>query len=147
MGYDRPRNFRNTEGIAFHRQFKAPIAALLISDIERAGGSAVRQENGLIRINDEFTIAIAIARYNRNRRNHCWDLRYDAARKPDILAVLRLNTENTDPLDCYIIPRDAHVAAHPTIGRHNAVRFAQYRFDDFSPLVAMSRRHVLPEFA
>jgi hypothetical protein len=126
---------------------RAPAMAALVSGIERVGGTAVAQRNGLVRINDEFVVALAVARYKRKSRYPSWELRYEPRHAPDIVVALRLDETNATVRDYYIVPRRVHQAAHTAIGPHNAERLDPYRFDDLSPLVAVSRRCALPDLA
>jgi DNA invertase Pin-like site-specific DNA recombinase len=147
IGYTPSGNFRTREGISFHRQIRAPAIAALVSGIERVGGTAVAQPNGLVRINDEFFAAVAVARYRRKSSYPCWELRYEPQHAPDIVVALRLDETDATVSDYYIFPRRVHQAAHTTIGPQNAEELRPYRFDDLGPLVAISRRCALPGLA
>ena len=72
-----------------------------------AAGAAVKTESntGLLRVNDEFTVSIVLARCREIRAGTFrWLLRLDASLSPDITLAARLQPGNQDILDYYLFP-------------------------------------------
>ena len=69
-----------------------------------------------------------------------WKLRLDTSLCPDITVGVRLNAENTAPLDYYLLPWMDLGPGKLVLGETNPLILDGYRFEDLSMLRDMARR-------
>lgn len=144
IGYAPPRNcrYKAVNDRLAKRRLEA-IEELLIS-IEKAGGQAVHdKQTDLVRINEEFTVGIAIARCRVSWYGYpLWFSKADRRPVPDISVLIRMAPGDCDIRDYLITP------AHEIIGKlelhaDNGARLDTYIFDTLSSLVALAEREAV----
>jgi hypothetical protein len=150
IGYDAGRDYRYLETNRALRIMHPQIVADTVSEIERVGGAVVIDPaTDLLRVNDEFTISLVLARcFETPSGSNRWKIRLDAGLKPDITVAVRMAPGNEQPHDFYLLP-------WIDVGGSNALRFAEhngigldaYRAEDLSPLYHLSRRFQLRDVA
>lgn len=146
IGYAPARDYRFIEINRVLRDMHAAAVDTTIAGIEAAGGSVERDaETDLIRVNDEFTASIVIARcFVLPGGAHRWKIRLDTGLKPDISIAVRLDAANAVARDYYLLPWiDVGRTAKLRLAEQNGVYLDAYRFDTLDPLFYLSSREPL----
>ena len=88
------------------RQAHPQVVAEIIAGITRHGGSAVQDpDTDLVRVNDEFTVSIVLARCTATAAGSLrWRIRLDTGLVPDITIAVRMDELNEAPHDHYVLP-------------------------------------------
>jgi hypothetical protein len=140
IGYRAPKNYR-----FIHVNWRLEEARLqeiddLLTEIEKGGGLAIHdRKTDLIRVNDEFTVAMTIGRCRASRFGYPrWFSKADRLR-PDIFVLIRMNPGNFTVRDYLIAP--AHeLAGKQELHAHNGARLDSFVFPSLAPLVALAQR-------
>jgi DNA invertase Pin-like site-specific DNA recombinase len=146
IGFSPARDYRFIEINRALRAMHAEAVDQTVRGIEDAGGQVVvDQETDLLRINQEFTASIVIARcFERPSGALRWKIRLDAGLRPDISIAVRMDRGNATTLDYYLLPRiDLGQLANLRMAEANGVLLDTYRFDNLEALFYLSRRHEL----
>jgi hypothetical protein len=114
----------------------------VIANIERLGGTiAYDALTELLTINGEFTASIIIARCLRTRAGALrWNLRFDTGLRPDIPVALRMESENRQPLDYYLLPHIDITATKVRLAERNGIFFDAYRFNSLDHFFRLAGR-------
>jgi DNA invertase Pin-like site-specific DNA recombinase len=121
----------------------------IISQLATAGAQIHRDPtNDLLKINDDFTAALSLARCREVReREHCWIVRFDTSLNPDITIAARMAPGNASILDYYLFPSMDVLANHCRLAQDNGFVLDVYRTTNLAPLVRIARTILLPEAA
>jgi hypothetical protein len=101
-----------------------------------------------MRINDEFTVSIVIARCLFTGAGSLrWNIRFDTGLAPDLTIAVRMDETNTRPLDYYFLPRLDMSLSKLRLAQHNGTSLDAYRFEDLEDLFSLAARASLQEVA
>jgi len=142
VGFTPDRDYRYLETNKFLRRFHPEIVNQTESQIASLGGVVRRDPaTDLLRINDEFSISLVLARCQipESGRNH-WKVRFDTSLAPDITVAVRLDQANQAALDYYLLPRLDFAQPRINLADRNPVEFESYRFDNLDYLYGMAER-------
>jgi hypothetical protein len=142
VGFTPDRDYRYLETNKFLRRFHPEIVNQTESQIASLGGVVRRDPaTDLLRINDEFSISLVLARCQipESGRNH-WKVRFDTSLAPDITVAVRLDQANQAALDYYLLPRLDFARPRLNLADRNPVEFESYRFDNLDYLYGMAER-------
>lgn len=145
IGYSPARDYRFIEINRALRALHADVVGQTIRGIEAAGGQVeMDRETDLLRVNQEFTASIVIARCFERPSGARWKIRFDAGLRPDITVAVRMDRSNDAALDYYLLPRiDLGQLTKLRLAQANSVLLDAYRFDSLEGLFYLSRRHEL----
>ena len=146
IGYSTGRDYRYIDINRTLRDMHPGIVAQTTNEIRRLGGEVERDpKTDLLNINREFTVSIVIARSFETRSGHLrWKIRLDTGLRPDISVAVRMDAENKQARDYYLLPWiDLGSTPKVRLGEENGVFFDAYRFDSLDGLFYLSRRHNL----
>ena len=76
-----------------------------------------------------------------------WLIRVDAGLKPDITVAVRMDADNREPLDYYLLPHLDFTFEKLLLAEDNAVSLDTYRFTTLDFFFGMARRMRIPEGA
>ena len=140
VGFTPDRDYRYLETNKFLRRFHPEIVNQTESQIASLGGVVRRDPaTDLLRINDEFSISLVLARCQTPESGrHHWKVRFDTSLAPDITVAVRLNQTNQAALDYYLLPRLDFLQPRISLAERNAVEFESYRFDSLDYLYGMA---------
>ena len=113
-------------------------------------GASVRRDpvNALLTVNDEFTVALNIARCRTIREEeYRWVIKFDTSLDPDITIGARMAPDNKSILDYYIFPSIDVLADHCRLAQTNGLVLDVYHACDLKPLINLARPTLLPEAA
>jgi hypothetical protein len=125
------------------------VVADVVENIRRLEGEVVVDSTtDLLTVNDEFTASIALARCRqREDGSFRWLIRVDAGLRPDITVAVRMDAENQNPLDYYLLPSLDMTFEKLMIAEDNPVGIETFRFENLDFFFGMARRIRIPEAA
>lgn len=132
VGYKPRRDYEFIEINRALRRMHPEVVAGVIGAL-RAAGSTVEQrsETDLILVNGEFTASIVISRCQQTQAGaYRWRLRFDTGLVPDVSIVVRMASNNRDPLDYYLFPSIDLRRDKLRLAEENGLALDAYRFDD-----------------
>lgn len=142
VGFTPDRDYRFLEVNRVLRQLHPGIVTETERRIVEIGGEAVRDPaTDMLRINGEFDVSVVLARCTTLESGlHRWKVRFDAGLMPDITVAVRLDEDNREPLDYYLLPRLDFAQPRLNLADRNAIEFESYRFDTLDYLYGMAER-------
>jgi DNA invertase Pin-like site-specific DNA recombinase len=126
----------------FLRRFHTEIITKTENMLSSMGGVVRRDpDTDLFTINEEFNVSLVVARCQTLRSgSKRWKIRFDASLVPDITIAIRLDQDNRNPLDYYLLPRMDFEQPHIFLADRNSAEFESYRFDNLDYFFGMVRR-------
>lgn len=149
VGFVPDRDYRYLEINRALRRMHPLVLKEVIDGIGLAGGIVQQAaETDLLTINQEFSASIVIVRCIQTESGALrWKVRLDSALRPDITVVVRMDLNNVDARDYYLLPlldmRDAVLR----LCEFNGLSFDAYRCDGLSKFYAMAKRRPFMEVA
>lgn len=149
IGYTPDRDYRYIEINRHLRKLYPEIVEGTIRRIKDMGGQVQRElANDLLIINEELKISVVICRCLRTASGgRRWQLHLDTGLLPDITIAIRMDDENKQPLDYYLLPGLDIENPKIRLADQNSFALEAYRFDDLEPFFLLTERCVLPEAA
>jgi hypothetical protein len=141
-GFTPDRDYRHIEVNRLLRRMHPGVVRETELEIARVGGAVTRDvATDMLYVNQEFTVSIVLARClplaAGNRR---WKLRFDSSLMPDITVAVRLDRDNSTPLDYFLLPRIDFSQSRLSLADNNAIELDSYRFDTLDYLYGMAER-------
>lgn len=143
VGFDPGRDYAYLE-INKHLRSLHPTIVMNVQQRIVALGGQIRLDpvSDLLTINNEFTASIVLARCNRLSTGTLrWKVRLDTSLKPDISIAVRMDEDNKNPLDYYLLPSIAFATDKVSLAVRNAVEFESFRFDNLDYFFGMAERY------
>jgi hypothetical protein len=112
----------------------------------RAAGAVVLQdvETDLLWVHREFTASLVISRCRQTAAGSFrWRVAIDEELQPDLTIAVRMDRENSAPLDYYLLPRLDMGSAILCLCQYNGLSLDAYRCDTLEKLYEMARRYQL----
>jgi hypothetical protein len=149
VGFTPDRDFRYIEINRSLRAMHPGIVADAVVGIQRAGGQVAQDPaTDILTINGEFTASIVIVRCRETGAGSLrWHVRFDTGLSPDISVAVRMDRQNREPLDYYLLPRLDMSGPSLRLAENNGVSLDSYRFDTLEPLFGLGARVSLLEAA
>jgi DNA invertase Pin-like site-specific DNA recombinase len=147
VGFTPDRDYQYVEINRTLRRIHADLVAEVITEITNMGGQ-VRQDVGtdLLTVNEEFTSSIVIARCRETpAASFRWCVRFETSLHPDLTVAVRMDHENSDRLDYYLLPRIDMNRAALRLAEYNQISLDAYRFDTLDYFFEMAARSKLLE--
>lgn len=142
VGFTPARDYRYIEANRFLRKLHPDIVEDTEHRIADLGGCVKRDPaTDILAINGEFSVSIVLARCQtslsgRNR----WKVRFDTSLLPDVTVAVRLDQQNTAPMDYYLLPHLDFSRQRINLAERNPAEFESYRFDTLDYLYGMAAR-------
>jgi len=149
ISYTPERDYQFIETNRQLRLMYPKVITDVIGSIRQLGGEVdANHATDLLTVNEEFTASIVLARCRqRDDGSFRWLIRVDAGLKPDITVAVRMDSENRDPLDYYLLPSLDMTFERLMIAEENPVSIETFRFDNLDFFFGMTRRMRIPEAA
>jgi DNA invertase Pin-like site-specific DNA recombinase len=149
IGYAPERDYQFIEVNRQLRVLHPKIIADVTARLQEAGGKIERDcQTDILTINGELTASIVIARCHSSGAGAArWVIRFDAGLKPDITIAVRMDSDNREPLDYYLLPLAFLRFGRLRLSEDNGVGIDTYRFATLDFFVGMARRTRLEEAA
>jgi DNA invertase Pin-like site-specific DNA recombinase len=131
IGYEPERDYRYIEINRALRQAHPQVVAEILAGIVRGGGTAVQDPTTeMIRINDEFTASVILARCHTTGAGSLrWRICLDTGLVPDITIAVRMDELNESPRDYYLLPSIDMTLDRLRLAEQNGLWLDAYRFD------------------
>jgi hypothetical protein len=149
IGYTPARDYAylaiNQTVRALHHDHLAHIA----NELTQVGAIVHRDmTTNLLTINEEFTLAVSIARCREIReREYRWVIRFETSLAPDITVGVRMAPGNTAILDYYLFPSIDVLSDRCRLAADNGFVLDVYRVPFLTPLINLARPTLVPEAA
>jgi len=142
IGYDGSANYRKLDIKRRLNQIRQQTIENLMSDIGRVGGSALYDpQTKIMRVNDEFSVAIWIAQYRIIVTGYPrWPFWKRGLIGPDVTILIRMESDNRTVRDFLIAPAHEAQSALRMLKAGNGVRLDAFLFASLDPVVEMARR-------
>jgi DNA invertase Pin-like site-specific DNA recombinase len=149
ISYDPQRDYQFIETNRQLRLMHPEVVKHIVEEIRKLGGETTHNpSNDLIRINDEFTASVVLARSRQKEDGSFrWLIRVDAGLKPDITVAARMDSENRQAIDYYLSPSLDMTFEKLMIAEDNPVSLDTFRFDTLDFFFGMARRTQIQEAA
>ena len=149
IGYTPDRDYRFIETNRQLRLMHPKVFTNLIERIRQQGGTVTGDSStDMITINGEYTVSLAIARCRSTAAgSYRWLIRLDTGLRPDITIAVRMDPENREPLDYYLLPMIDLTFQKLLLEEENGVSVDTYRFNSLDFFHGMARRSKIPEAA
>ena len=149
VGYTPDRDFRYIETNRELRQRYPEVLLRIKEGIHQVGGWVSEDATrDLLTINGEFTSSLVIARCRQTATGSFrWHIRLDTGLLPDIVLAVRMDQQNRDPLDYYILPQLDMNAKLLRLSQDNGLSIDAYRFDSLDDFFDLCARTAVPEAA
>jgi DNA invertase Pin-like site-specific DNA recombinase len=149
IAYTPERDYQFIETNRQLRQMYPTVIASMTEQIRKGGGVVSSDpRSDLLRINDEFTASMVIARCRQTGSGAFrWLIRVDGGLKPDITVAVRMDAANKEPLDYYLLPSLDMTFEKLTLAEDNPVSLDTYRFSTLDFFFDMAKRIPIPEAA
>jgi DNA invertase Pin-like site-specific DNA recombinase len=142
IGYSPDRDYRYVETNRFLRSLHSDVVEKTIAAI-RATGSTVSKHptTELLTINGEITASLVVSRCVETPAGaRRWKVRCDTGLQPDISVVLRMEPDNRQVLDYYLLPRVDFDGQRLRMAEENGLHLDAYRFDTLDPFFSLTSR-------
>ena len=142
VGYVPDHDYRYLEINRALRRMHPSIVKSVIEGVRAAGGSAIQNlENDTLLINEEITASIVIARCKLTRGgNRRWKIRLDESLHPDITICVRMDEDNMNAYDYYILPRMTLAEGVLRLAEHNGLSLDAFRYETLDGFFALAER-------
>ncbi|MES0049280.1 recombinase family protein [Mesorhizobium sp. M0053] len=142
IGYDGSANFRKLDISRRLEQIRQQTIESLISDIGRVGGATqFDPRTKLMRVNEEFCVAIWIAQYRIMVGGYPrWPFWKRGIIGPDVTILIRMEADNQSIRDYLIAPAHEAQSACGALKAENGARLNAFLFPSLDPVVEMARR-------
>lgn len=149
IGFTPARDYQYVEINRALRNMYPDVVAEAISEIERAGGEVRRDSlSDILTVNGEFTVSIAIARCQQTGAGSLrWHIRFDTRLRPDLTVAIRMDRQNSERMDYYLLPRIDMTAPRLRLAENNGISLDSYRFDSLDYFFQLAMRTRLLEVA
>ena len=142
IGYSTGRDVRYLETNSFLRSLYPALLDEVMAGVERSGAYVVRDpDTDLLRINDEFTASVVIARCFQTPGGALrWKVRLDSGLEPDITLAMRMDPANREVRDNYLLPKMDLGPVQLRLADDNGVFLDTYRFDTLDAFFYLASR-------
>lgn len=149
IGYDPGRDLRFIEDNRHLRKMYPGVVEGVINKITDLGGHVHREvTNDFLIVNNEIKVSLVICRCSQapNGKNR-WRIQLDASLMPDITIAVRMDANNRDILDYYLIPALDVEDPQIRLVENNHFALDAYRFDSLQTFFMLAERVTLAEAA
>jgi hypothetical protein len=147
IGFTPERDYQYVEINRILRRVHADVISEVLAEIAKMGGQ-IRQDlcTDLLTVNDEFTTSIVVARCRESYAGSLrWLIRLETSLCPDLTVAVRMDHENLDRLDYYLLPRIDMDRVAFRLAEYNEISLDAYRFDTLEHFFEMAARAKLAE--
>jgi DNA invertase Pin-like site-specific DNA recombinase len=146
IGYTPLRDLRYIEINRATREYHRGQYSRILEELKKQGAEVREGKNGLLEVNQEFTVSLVISRCRETLTGqHRWLIRLENTLDPDLTIAARLTPNNEDILDYYLFPRTETLTAQLRLGGDNGIRLDTYRFENLDFFLSMARRARIEE--
>lgn len=148
VGYNPQRDYRFLETNRRLRALHPQVIEAVRDGVERTGGFVSEQQDGLLTVNGELRLSVAIARCRETPGGGLrWRFGFDIGLSPDVTVAIRMAPGDREAHDYFLFPSLDLAGSRLRIAEENGLGIDAYRFDDLEELFALSERIPFAEAA
>ncbi len=149
IGFTPDRDYSYIETNKHLRQLYPEIVEDTIKRIKELGGDVWREVGSdFLFINGELKVSIVICRCQQTQAgSNRWKIHLDSSLMPDITIAVRMDADNKEALDYYILSALDIEDPKMRLAENNGIALDSYRFDDLEDFFSLTRREKIPEAA
>jgi hypothetical protein len=149
IGYKPDRDYRYIEINQRLRRMYPEIVMSTVNRIQDLGGTVQTEENSdLLLVNHEISVSLVISRcFQTQAGRNRWKIRLDSGLRPDITIAIRMDVDNRQALDYYLLPSLDVENPKLRLMDSNVFNLDTYRFDNLDYFFTLMRRTQLKEIA
>jgi hypothetical protein len=142
IGYSPGRDYDYVEINRVLRSMHQRVLNDAVEGIEVAGGHvSIDGATDLLTLNGEFTTSVVIARcFAMPTGARRWKVRIDASLRPDITLAIRMDHDNREALDYYLLPRIDISEPSLHLTEENGFMVDTYRCESIQAFYALASR-------
>ncbi len=142
IGYSTARDHRYIETNRFLRRLHPEIVATVVTGLKSHGATVeISPRTDMLIVNHEFSVAVSIARCSIYPSGVArWKVRLDTGLSPDLTVVARMQRENTEVYDYYLVPARVMNFRELCLHEENGLFLESLRLDNLEPLFAVAER-------
>lgn len=147
IGFTPDRDYHYLEINRRLREIHPEIVEDTIKRIKDLGGEVWREVGSdFLFVNGELKVSIVICRCVKTPAgSNRWKIRLDSGLMPDITIAVRMDEDNKDILDYYILPALDVEDPKIRLADSNGIALDSYRFDDMEDFFSLTYRAKIPE--
>ncbi|CNI33406.1 resolvase family site-specific recombinase [Yersinia intermedia] len=147
IGYNPRQDYTYLETNKILKGVHSSVINTIVENIYKSDGWVTDSPTeGILNINDEFTLSVKLARCQRLSGNGLrWKIRFNHLLVPDISIAIRMDSLNKFPIDYYIFPSIDEVYHHLSLKEKNTFQLELYKFNTLNPFYHLVRRTTLIE--
>lgn len=140
IGFEPDRDYRFLEINRFLRELHQDAINSAIENLINIGADVqLNEDKNLLVINKLFTASMVIGRCNTLKNGHYrWKIRFDTILNPDVTIAVRMNHDNKEILDYYLLPALDFKMPDLKLDEQNSNLLDSYRFDSLDYLYRMA---------
>ncbi|WP_439567193.1 recombinase family protein [Sphingopyxis sp.] len=142
VGYVPAHDYRYLEINRALRRLHPSIVKSVIEGVEAVGGTAIQNlQDDTLLINDEIAASVVIARCKLTKGgSRRWKIRLDESLRPDLTICVRMDENNMNAYDFYILPRMTLAEGIVRLADHNGLSLDAFRFDSLEEFFILAKR-------
>jgi len=141
VGHRPDRDYRYLEVNRRLRAFHPQVVAELTAGIARGGGAVAPGRDGLLSVNGELSLSVAIARCQESASGRLrWRFGFEGGLAPDVTVAVRMGAGNERTLDYFLFPGLDLAGGRLRLAEENGLAVDAYRFDDLEELFDLAAR-------
>ena len=142
IGYTPERDYEYIETNRHLRKMHPQLVTNIIRQLESLGAQ-IRQDEStdLLIINEEFTASLVLSRCKPTAAGSLrWLIRLDQGLAPDITIAARMNANNAEPSDFYLLPHIDITLPRILLAEENGAYLDTFRFETLDYFVSLAMR-------
>lgn len=149
VGYVPEHDYSYVEINRALRRLHPSIVRDVIEGVNTAGGTAIQNlEDDTLLVNEEITVSVVIARCKLTQGGQRrWEIRLDESLRPDLTICVRMDDENLEAHDYYVLPRMTLAEGLLRLADHNGLSFDAFRFATLQGFFDLAKRTPFPKAA
>lgn len=149
IGYTPDRDYEYIEINRRLRKLYSETVEDTIHKIHALGATVHREvESDLLYVNNELKVSMVICRCLQTMAgSYRWKMHLDSGLEPDITVGIRMDVNNREPLDYYLLPSLDIENPKIRLRENNGLALDAYRFNDLEPFFMMTERIRIREAA
>jgi DNA invertase Pin-like site-specific DNA recombinase len=147
IGYEPDRDYQYIEINRQLRKLHADIIQQTVAKIEALGATAVRDPvSDILRVNGEINVSLVVCRCLQTKAgSYRWKIYLDTALVPDLTIAVRMDANNQQPLDYYLLPALDMENPQLRLAEDNGLALDAFRFDDLEAFFLLTERVTIRE--
>ncbi len=147
IGYEPDRDYQYIEINRQLRKLHADIIQQTVAKIKALGATAVRDPvSDMLRVNGEINVSLVVCRCLQTKAgSYRWKIHLDTALAPDLTIAVRMDANNQQPLDYYLLPALDMENPQLRLAEDNGLALDAFRFDDLEAFFLLTERVTIRE--